>query len=171
MLAFYESNPTLDIGVLSDDDDAAPMDILATIYHERTPMFSPDGRWLAFVSSESGSDEVYLQPYPGPGPKTLISSGWSYEPLWSPDGRELFYRQEGGHRMMAVTVETNPQLKVGKPRLLFEGSYFSKRGGYPISYDIAPDGRFLMIMADPAPTRLNIVLNWFEELKRLVPTE
>ncbi len=59
---------------------------------------------------------------------------------------------------------------VGKPRLLFEGPYFMRRGGYPISYDIAPDGRFLMIRSNPAPIQINVVLNWFEELKRLVPT-
>ena len=170
MLAFYEINPSHNIGVLADEDDAVPVYLLATRYHERTPMFSPDGRWLAYVSSESGSDEVYLQPYPGPGPKTLVSTGWSYEALWSPDGRELFYRQKGGNRMMAVTVETNPQLKFGKPRVLFEGPYFITRGGIPMSYDVSPDGRFLMIRSDPAPTHLNVVLNWFEELKRLVPT-
>ncbi len=72
--------------------------------------------------------------------------------------------------MMVVTVETNPQLKIGKPRLLFEGPYFASRGGFQISYDVSPDGRFLMIRSDPAPTHINVVLNWFEELKRLVPT-
>ena len=171
-LAFYGSNPSLDIGVLADKDDAAPVDLLATPYHERTPMFSPDGHWLAYVSSQTGSGEVYLQPYPGPGSKTLISTGGGFEPLWSSDGRELFYRQGNGERMIAVAVETHPQLKVGKPRLLFEGPYFARRGGFPTSYDVSPDGRFLMIRSDPdsTPTHFNVILNWFEELQRLVPT-
>ena len=125
-------------------------------------MFSPDGKWVAYRSDESGQPEVYVTPYPGPGGIFPISVGGGDFPRWSSTGRELFYRQ--GDKVMAVDVETEPQLRAGTPRLLFEGTQYSN------SYDPDPEGkRFLMIKlptAQPsAADRLDIVLNWFEELK------
>ena len=135
-------------------------------------MFSPDGRWLAYVSDESGRYEVYVQPYPGPGGKWQISTGGGKEPLWARDGRELFYRN--GEQMMAVEITTEPTFSAGTPRLLFEGTYLSGTV-FLAYYDVSPDGqRFLMVQASEQqasdPTQINVVLNWFEELKQRVPT-
>jgi serine/threonine-protein kinase len=172
-LAFIEITPTTgyDIWVLRLNDRKA-QPFLRTPFTESAPRFSPDGRWLAYVSDESGRFEVYLQPYPGPGGKWLISTEGGTEPVWNPNGRELFYRI--GDKMMAVEITMQPGFSVGKPKVLFEGKYLPT----PITfsnYDVSPDGRhFLMLKPSDqeaaASTQINVVLNWFEELKRRVPT-
>ena len=99
-----------------------------------------------------------------------ISTEGGDEPLWARNGRELFYRE--GNKMMAVKVTTQPTFRAGTPSLLFEGQYHHEPG-WRTNYDITPDGqRFLMIQLGEGarPTQINVVLNWFEELKRLVPT-
>jgi serine/threonine-protein kinase len=133
-------------------------------------MFSPDGLWLAFVSNESGREEIYILPYPGPGNKSLISTDGGREPVWSSDGRKLFYRC--GDKMMVVAIRTESGLSIGTPNIVFQGDYVSYPGGGN-SYDVSPDGRrFLMIKSEEKTTltRINVVLNWFEELRGLVPT-
>ena len=98
--------------------------------------------------------------------------GGGAEPVWAPDGRELFYRN--GDKMMAVVIETAPELSVGTPRLLFEGRFLGIGRLQRRNYDVSADGqRFLMIQReqDLVPTELIVILNWFEELKRLVPTD
>ncbi len=128
--------------------------------------------WLAYVSDVSGRWEIYVQPYPGPGGKWLISTEGGTEPVWNPHGRELFYRS--GDKMMAVEVTTQPGFSAGKPRLLFERHYLPTPATFP-NFDVAPDGqRFLMLKPseqEQAATQINVVLNWFEELKRRVPAE
>ena len=133
-------------------------------------MFSPDGRWLAYASDESGRTEVYIRPYEGPGPKEQISTAGGNEPVWAPDGRELFYRN--GDQMIVVDITTEPTFSAGTPRVLFERRYaFTHRPDAPRNYDVARDGqRFLMIKSEQeaAVTQLNVVLNWFAELQRRV---
>jgi Tol biopolymer transport system component len=171
LLAFIVVNPTTgrDIWVLRFSDRKA-QPFLQTPLNETAPRFSPDGRWLAYVSSdESGRDEIYVQPYPGTG-KWQISTEGGTEPLWNRNGRELFYRS--GNKMMAVDVATEETFSAGKPRVLFEGPYVPTPRSFP-DYDVSPDGqRFLMLKAteQTAPTQINVVLNWFEELKQKVPT-
>jgi Tol biopolymer transport system component/predicted Ser/Thr protein kinase len=172
LLAFVEITPTTgrDIWVLRLSDHKA-QPFLRTPFDEGAPRFSPDGRWLAYVSNESGRYEIYVQPYPGPGGKWQISTEGGAEPVWNPNGRELFYRS--GDEMMAVDIATQPGFAAGKPRALFEGRYLPTPFTFP-SYDVSPDGqRFLMVkpteQAQAAPTQINVVLNWFEELKRRVP--
>ena len=137
------------------------------------PQLSPDGRWMAYASEESGRREIYVQAYPGPGGRWQISSDGGNEPLWSANGHDLFYRS--GDRMMDVDISTEGEFVAGKPRQLFEGSYALAGGGYVrANYDVSPDGqRFLMlkpVQHKPAPlTQINVVLNWSDELKRLVP--
>jgi serine/threonine-protein kinase len=174
LLAFHEANPDTgnDMWVLRLSDRKT-QPILRTPFDEGAPRFSPDGRWLAYVSNESGRNEIYVQPYPGPGGKWLISTEGGMEPVWNPNGRELFYRSE--KKLMAVDITTKPSFAVGKPHTLFEGPYV--QAVLPIfNYDVSPDGqRFLMIkpveQEHAAPSQINVVLNWFEELKRRVPTE
>jgi Tol biopolymer transport system component len=174
LLAFMENNPTTgyDIWVLRLSDRKA-QPFLRTPFNESVPRFSPDGRWLTYISNESGRYEIYVRPYPGPGGKLQISTEGGTEPTWNPNGRELFYRS--GNKMMIVEITTRPSFTAGKPRLLFEGRYQPSPATTP-NYDVSPDGqRFLMLkpiqQEASAPTQINLVLNWFEELKRRVPTE
>ena len=142
---------------------------LQTKVNEGNGVFSPDGRWIAYVSNESGRNEVFVRPYPGPGGKWQISTEGGDEPVWPRNGRELFYRQ-GDSKMMVVEVETKPTFRPGRPRTLFEGRFLLWDVN---TYDVARDGtRFLMIKEDPAesgPTQVKVVLNWFEDVKRRVP--
>jgi len=173
LMAFMEVNPTTgyDIWVLRLEDRKA-QPFLKTPFYESSPRFSTDGRWITYASDESGRFEIYVQPYPGPGGKWQISTEGGGEPVWNPNGRELFYRN--GDKMMAVDIAAQPGFTAGKPRMLFEGKY--EPPPVPISnYDVSPDGqRFLMIKPSEssaaALTQIVVVLNWFDELKQKVPT-
>ena len=116
--------------------------------------------------------EVYVQPVSGPSGKWQISTEGGREVVWARNGREIFYRN--GTKMMVVDVKTDPTFTAGRPRLLFEGDYRVTAGRGIADYDAAPDGqRFLMIQEggkESAPTQINVVLNWFEELKKRVPS-
>jgi hypothetical protein len=112
-----------------------------------------------------------VQSYPGPGGKWQVSTEGGTEPAWNRNGRELFYRS--GDKLMAVDVTTQTSFSVGKPRLLFEGHYV--QAPFPTTnYDVSSEGqRFLMVKPseqEAATTQINVVLNWFEELKQKVPT-
>ena len=175
LLAFTSraSETGADIWVLSLEEGPSPF--LATPAREDGPMFSPDGRFLAYVSDESGIEEVYVQPYPGPGGKVAISIGGGRAPVWSPDGSEIFYRGLNQGQMMAVAVATDPTFEAGRPQTLFDELYPTMGSGDP-HYDISRDGkRFLMIdesvVERGMPTQIMVTLNWFQELERLVPTK
>jgi len=171
LLVFVELDPAnaQDIWVLPMDARRKPRPLLTTQFVEGGPMVSPDGQWLAFVSNESGDNEVYVRQFSGSRKKTRISNDGGQELAWAPDGHELFYRS--GDRMMAVDIVTRPTLKPGKPHVLFERVF--AKGGPWRNYDVSLDGRrFLMLKPtkeDVPITQLNVVLNWLEELKQLVP--
>jgi len=163
-----------DIWVLPvGEGEGPPKPFLQTPFREHGAVFSPDGRWLAYTSNESGNYEIYVQPYPGPGGKRLISAGGGEAPLWAPDGKELYYRN--GDQLMAVSIQVEPAFSAGTPQLLFGGDF-----AHPIYqsldsiYDVTSDGqRFVMVKKSDqqsAPAQINVVLNWFDELERLVPT-
>jgi serine/threonine protein kinase len=171
-LAFTSSagGTGIDIWTLSLGDNGKPQVFLETPSNERSPQFSPDGRWLAYASNESGREQIYVQPVLGPRRKWQISTDGGSEPRWSRSGRELFYRI--GDKMMAVDITSGPDFVAGSPRLLFEVPLASY-GSNLMSYDVAPDGRFLGIRdvnPDPPTNQINVVLNWHNELKRLVAT-
>jgi Tol biopolymer transport system component len=170
MLVFRETTGRgsgRNVGVLRLDGE--PEIVLGTEFRELHPVLSPDGRWLAYTSDESGRTEVYVQPFPEPGEKSLVSTEGGSEPMWNPHGGELFYRNGDG--MWSVAVSTEPAFRAAKPVLLFEGEF--ELDPWSSNYDVAPDGRrFVMIRrGEDADQQLNVVLNWFEELKRLVPTD
>ena len=130
-------------------------------------MMSPDGRWLAYTIFEAGRNHVFVQRFPGPGRAWQVSTEAGEEPVWSPRGDQIYYRN--GRKWMAVAVETERELTLGTPQLLFEGDYLNVPGR---SYDITPDGKHLILLRseeDPAPTQVHVLSNWFDQLRRLAP--
>jgi serine/threonine-protein kinase len=169
VLVFDQPDPGFDSWTLSMDGRRHAEPLLATPAIEASMGFSPDGRWLAYYSDVSGGFEVYVQPYPGPGRRWMISTEGGTEPVWSADGRELFYRQ--GHQMMVVDMMADSTFAPGKPRRLFDG-YETNPWGVS-NYAVSRDGeRFLMVQRErrQAPSQLHVVLDWFEELERRVPS-
>jgi eukaryotic-like serine/threonine-protein kinase len=154
-----------DVFTLKFDGTAAPF--LQTPRDERSAMLSPDGQWMVYAALEPGrEEEVYVQRYPGPGERVVVSPGGGREPVWSPLGNEIFYRSIDGRRMMAVDVTTEPELRIGVPRLLFEGDYQTRP--FFSNYDVTPDAKqFLMIEESAAPqSRLEVVLHSTDSLGR-----
>ncbi len=147
----------------TESGDTQPF--VETRYNEWGPSFSPDGKWIAYTSDESGRYEVYVKPFPPTEDRWQISSDGGEEPQWSAGGDELFYRN--GREWVAVPIETEPRFAPGTPEFAFEGPFLNVLG---FSYRLAPDGRFLVIneTEQPPVTTINLVLNWFEELKELV---
>jgi Tol biopolymer transport system component len=137
---------------------------------------SPDGHWIAYSSSVSDRHEIFVERYPELGTKQQLSTSGGAFPLWSRDGRELFFMTLDGRKMFSVPVQSGATLVAGVPQVLFEFPMLTPLGGNR-PYDIAPDGRFLIIrsgQADPdvgPASTLILVQNWFEELKRLVPVK
>jgi serine/threonine-protein kinase len=158
------------IGMVSMESDHLWKPLLQTAANEISPALSPDGAWLAYTSNQTGRPEVYIERFPNLGDRRQISTDGGLAPLWSPNGRELFYRR--GDAMMAVAIDRRT-LSLGTPVVLFRGPYEGDAAGSR-RYDIASGGRrFLMIKpsAETAtPPSIIVVENWIEELKRLVPT-
>ena len=171
VLTFQQNDPEtgMDLYILPLDGDRQPYSWLKTKFNEWGSAISRDGKWIAYTSDESGQYEVYVRPFSGSGGKRQISVAGGEEVTWSPDGHSLFYRE--GQRWMSVAVKTQPDFSAETPKAMFEGPYLNVPG---VSYDVAPDGqRFMMLeesVKQPPTTRLNVVLNWFEELTQRVPT-
>jgi serine/threonine-protein kinase len=143
------------------------------------PEFSPDGRWIAYVSTEVGSPEVYVRPYPGPGEKIRISTTGGSEPIWTANGRELLYRSGTleHQQFFSAAIRSLSPFQADAPRLLFEAKFGEYESTAPTrSWDVSADGqRFLLLRAVPSTdkpvTVMHVVLNWTDELKRLVPAK
>jgi serine/threonine protein kinase len=170
------------ISILSLEDSHERVPLLDRESNEDHPQISPDGSWLAYASNVSGQNEVYVCPFPEVNKgRWQVSTNGGVGPLWSPNGQELFYRNEGS--VMGVSVETDTVFKYGKPRTLFHGNYLAVAvvGAILPMWDIHPDGnRFLMIKpstsldkesATAILRKIIIVQNWFEELKERVPVD
>jgi len=169
MRASRNTPQKLSLRLLSLGDDR--IDQPVPLHFTGNAAISPDGRWMAYISEETGDFEVYVQPYPNPGgSKWRITSSGGRDPVWSRDGRELFYQRD--ITMFAVRITTEPSFSAEPAVALFDGPYLDASGRY---YDVTPDGRFLMIkpgwLSAGRQAPLHIVLNWFEELERLVPTD
>jgi hypothetical protein len=139
----------------------------ATPFNERGAKFSPDGRFVAYSSNESGRDEVYVIPYPGPGGKWQVSRDGGLWPEWNPRGGELFYQR--GSEMLAVPVDTSPTFSSGTPTVLFDAPDLLR---YERGFSVAPDGeRFLVLKRDTSEGSLKVVVNWIDDLRDRVPLE
>jgi dipeptidyl aminopeptidase/acylaminoacyl peptidase len=139
---------------------------LQTQFNDRQAMFSPDGRWVAYTSDESGHDEVYIRPFPGPGSRTPVSVGGGSDPRWRRDGRELFYRN--GDIVMSSNITVEPHVIAAPPRPM--ASVNSIASGFGLDYDVAADGRRIVGLIDRGvPTtvpELHVVLGWFKDLNQ-----
>jgi serine/threonine-protein kinase len=156
-----------DVAVIAPHAGEARL-LLSGPFNERDAQFSPDGRYVAYRSDESGRAEVYVASYPSLEGRTAISTDGGTVPRWSRDGRELFFRQ--GDAIMAANVDTRGGFRSERPRRLFAGSYDGE--GRHGAYDVSPDGRrFVLVKDDEASSlrELSVVQGWFEELRRLAP--
>jgi serine/threonine-protein kinase len=173
------TTPPFDIGVLSLEGERREEMLFKTPFSEANAALSPDGRWLAYQSNESGRDEVYLSPFPDVhSSKRKVSNNGGTRPVWSKDkeGRELFY-YVAPDTIMAVPVTPGPNPTLGKPVVVVKGPYAAavNSGAH---YDVSRDGQRFLLLKDvetagankPPQPELRKVLNWVEELKRLVPT-
>jgi serine/threonine-protein kinase len=163
-----------DIMMVTLQGDRRLEPLIRTPFIERNANLSPDGRWVAYESNESGRLEIYVRPFPRVDEgRSQISTAGGSRPLWEPDGRGLIYLAPGGATMMRAAVKTGETFNADTPAPLFDvRPYFLLPVGRP--FDISPDGsRFLMIAEpdDQGGDRMNVVVNWSEELKRLVPVD
>ena len=154
---------------LSLSSEREPRPVVKTPGYDGGAQVSPDGRWMTYVSTESGQFEVYVRPYPEPDRKLLVSTQGGTHPKWNPNGKELFYRT--GNKMMVVAVSTRgADIILSQPRVLFEHRYAFGTAQTIANYDVSRDGqRFVMVKDDSASGRFNIVLNWQEELSSACP--
>jgi Tol biopolymer transport system component len=168
MILFRSVDPETshDLWAMPVDGDRKPFPVVRTNFVEAFGQFSPDGKWIAFQSNESGRYEVYVQPFPGPGAKNQVSTRGGAQMRWRRDGRELFYIGLDS-RLMAVPIRSSAEgIVAGEPIALFEarvGEIVPLQSGYNLSYVVAPDGqRFLIstVIEEPAASPISVILNW-----------
>jgi serine/threonine-protein kinase len=181
VVALYINGPTKtrDVAMLSmTGDQRQPVPFVATPFEERGAIFSPNGKWIVYVSNKSGQNDVFARPYPGPGTEMTISAGGGQEPVWAPSGNELYYRQ--GDALQVVRIDgTGSELKIGAPVKVFDDPFRRDTGGAGggmANYDIAPDGKRFVMVEEPkaertSSSKLNVVVNWFDEVKRRAPAK
>jgi eukaryotic-like serine/threonine-protein kinase len=157
-----------DILAMRPGVDTAPIPVVATAFTETSPTISPNGRWLAYSSNESGKDDIYVVAFPNTrGGKWAISTNGGTEPVWSHRGTELFYRDASGN-LVAVGINAGLTFALGRSTILFPAAGYTSRG-FTQQYAVAPDDRrFLMVrpVGSGSPDNIIVVENWFEELKK-----
>jgi eukaryotic-like serine/threonine-protein kinase len=165
-LVYREDNPDSlrDIRMVSLEKKDVATPLVATRADELMPRLSPDGTWLAYQSNESGQYEIYVRPFPGGGARTTVSNAGGTEPMWSRDGR-LFYRH--GPELVAATYSATSGFSITNRRVLFSGP-FQLHPFHP-NYDVTADGKhFIMVKPESDDRKVIVVVNWFEELRRLI---
>ncbi len=160
------------ISAMRVGEDSALQPLVATAAQEFSPTLSPDGRWLAYGSDESGQTEVYVRPFPNTAAaRFTVSRNGGTEPLWSPTGRELFYR-DGQNNLVAAEIAQGDAFRIASSRVLFSTRPYAGDNRHR-SYTVAPDGGSFYFIRAPSlltgSSQVVVVLNWFEELKRKVP--
>jgi Tol biopolymer transport system component len=161
------TNGGFDLGLLSLGATREQRPLLETPFNEQGASLSPDGKWMAYTSSESGSDEVYVRSFPDGGSKVVVSRGGGMEPVWNRTGRELFYvgNKEGTPHLVSAAFSAGPEFSVDSRTFLFDVSEFEPSQPHA-NYDVSPDGsRFVMVHQGVIPEMV-YVLNWAEEVRR-----
>jgi serine/threonine-protein kinase len=183
VLAFQQNNlntnyDTMILPVEGDEKSGwkpgEPKPFLNSAFTEMEPAFSPDGRWLAYQSNESGSNEVYVRPFPGPGGKWQISTGGGLYPKWSRNGKELFVRTLDSKIMAVNYTASGDSFRADKPQLWSPGQ-FTDRGNSIFNFDVYPDGKRFIVLKTPgteqaaAVNKVSFILNFFDEIRRKLP--
>jgi serine/threonine-protein kinase len=155
---------------LADLADGTSRPFLASSAAERAAVFSPDGKYVAYVSDEEGPEEVFVQPFPALDARAKVSVGGGQDPAWSRDGAELFFLS--GRRMKVVDVSQTPGFSASRPRELFEAGYLQNWNSTLASYDVSPDGQHFAMVRQRSGAEgieIDVVLDWFEELRARDP--
>jgi Tol biopolymer transport system component len=157
VIVYAERDPKsgMDLWSVSPGGDRKPVPILRTRFQEDEARFSPDSRWIAYSSDESGRFEIYVQPFPGPGEKRRVSSAGGSSPCWGGDGKEIFYVTPG-RDLMSVPMDGASGLPAGPPRLLFRVT------SQVTGYDVSKDGERFLIARDAETSQppIHVVVNW-----------
>jgi serine/threonine-protein kinase len=144
-------------------DESTIATLLAGPDDELAPVVSSDGKWMAYVSDYSGTDEIYVTSFPVPGARSRVSNKGGHSPTWSPDGKTLYYLE--GLSMVAVAIETEPAIRVLSREVLFEDEFVQYR--WSRQYDITPDGERFIMIKNPPRGNVEVITNWFQELRDL----
>jgi len=184
ILAFRQDNVasgSWDIMTLSIEGDeksgwkpGEPKPFVNTASTEVEPAFSPDGRWLAYGSNESGTFELFVRPFPGPGGKWQVSTGGGNYPRWSRNGKELFYRTADSKIMVTTYAASGDSFRADKPQLWSPGQ-FADLGNYFYTFDLHPDGKRFAVLKAPgteqnaAVNKVGFIFNFFDELRAKLP--
>jgi Tol biopolymer transport system component len=171
VLVFSRAAPETNRDIFTMRRGETPRAFVDTPRDERAAMLSPDGHWMVCAVRDIGrEEEIYVQPYPAGDSRIVVSAGGGVEPVWSPTGREIFYRSTDGRKILAVDVTTQPTFRAGTPRTLFEG-HFPVGTSFWTDYDVSRDGnRFLMLeAADESNSQMNVVVNWMDALRASPP--
>jgi Tol biopolymer transport system component len=181
VLAFNQLNPNYDIMTVPIEGNeksgwkpGEPKPFLSNPFIVQSPAFSPDGRWLAYHSTESGPLEVYVRPFPGPGGKWQISTAGGVAPKWSRNGKELFYRTLDDKIMMITYTASGESFRADKPQLWSPGQFTDRGATY--NFDLHPDGKRFAVLKAPgaehtaAVNKVSFIFNFFDEIRRKVPS-
>jgi hypothetical protein len=169
---------SFDIWIVPADGSGEPQEYLATEFFDRFPVISPDGKWVAYMSDESGRSEIYVRPFPYAAGKWQVSDGGGSWPAWSPDGSELIYRTEDG-LMSAIVAAENGSFRAGRPKPLASGGLSNNQVGIAVAgsifsdYEIMPDGQSFIILQGgeglSSQNNVTLVTNWFDVLRKTFP--
>jgi eukaryotic-like serine/threonine-protein kinase len=183
VLAFRQDNPGTNSDIMtlpiegnekSGWKPGEPKPFVNSAFNEYSPAFSPDGRWLAYMSNESGSYEAYVRPFPGPGGKWQISTGGGLYPKWSRNGKELFYRTADSKIMAVTYTASDDSFHADKPQLWSPGQFTDRGLGF-YNFDLHPDGKRFAVLKAPgteqaaAVNHVSFIFNFFDEIRRKLP--